>query len=155
MLHVCVDLPAPWDRNSDVGLVLAIIKLQCTAVGRRRASGEKYRGVDDGCRRPRQNTNGGVKIIFSRLYRTPFVLKPLFQSPIRPPRVVLDNHTEVPGLDWSAVGLKAAASCTGTEMAAVGLLLVDLHSAAKQNDIMGAVKLLEEGAQIDKRDPYG
>ena len=40
-------------------------------------------------------------------------------------------------------------------MSSVGLQLVDLHSAAKQNDIMGVVKLLEEGAHIDKRDPYG
>lgn len=40
-------------------------------------------------------------------------------------------------------------------MSSVGLQLFDLHSAAKQNDIMGLVKLLEEGAHIDKRDPYG
>lgn len=42
-----------------------------------------------------------------------------------------------------------------TGMAAAGLQFVDLHSAAKQDDIMGVVKLLEEGAPIDKRDPYG
>lgn len=43
-----------------------------------------------------------------------------------------------------------------TGMAATaGLQFVDLHSAAKQDDIMGVVKLLEEGALIDKRDPYG
>lgn len=40
-------------------------------------------------------------------------------------------------------------------MSSVGLQLVDLHAAAKQNDIEGLVKLLEEGAHIDKRDPYG
>lgn len=36
-----------------------------------------------------------------------------------------------------------------------GFELNDLHSAAKQDDIMAIVKLLEEGANIDKRDPYG
>lgn len=56
---------------------------------------------------------------------------------------------------WLSDELQAAVSCIDTRMATVGLQLIDLHSAAKQNDIMGAVKLLEEGAQIDKRDPYG
>lgn len=35
------------------------------------------------------------------------------------------------------------------------LELVDLHSAAKQDDIMAIVRLLKEGANVDKRDPYG
>ena len=33
--------------------------------------------------------------------------------------------------------------------------LVDLHSAAKQDDTVGVIRLLKEGANIDKRDPYG
>lgn len=36
-----------------------------------------------------------------------------------------------------------------------GLKFIDLHWAAKQDDAMGIVKLLEEGAHVDKRDPYG
>lgn len=35
------------------------------------------------------------------------------------------------------------------------LELVDLHSAAKQDDIMAIIRLLKEGANVDKRDPYG
>lgn len=36
-----------------------------------------------------------------------------------------------------------------------GLELTDLHAAAKQDDIMAIVRLLKEGANVDKRDPYG
>lgn len=36
-----------------------------------------------------------------------------------------------------------------------GLQLIDLHSAAKQDDIMAVIRLLKEGANVDKRDPYG
>lgn len=36
-----------------------------------------------------------------------------------------------------------------------GFELNDLHSAAKQDDIRSIVRLLEEGANVDKRDPYG
>lgn len=40
-------------------------------------------------------------------------------------------------------------------MAAVGLKLTDLHSAAKRNDIESLCSLIEKGAHVDKRDPYG
>lgn len=36
-----------------------------------------------------------------------------------------------------------------------GFQLGDLHSAAKQDDIVAVVRLLKEGANVDKRDPYG
>lgn len=36
-----------------------------------------------------------------------------------------------------------------------GFELHDLHSAAKQGDIVSTVRLIEEGASVDKRDPYG
>lgn len=42
-----------------------------------------------------------------------------------------------------------------TAMAAVGLHQIDLHSAAKMDDTIAVVRLLKEGSNVDKRDPYG
>lgn len=35
------------------------------------------------------------------------------------------------------------------------LQMVDLHSAAKQDDREAVVRLIREGTNVNKRDPYG
>lgn len=34
-------------------------------------------------------------------------------------------------------------------------LMTDLHTAAKQDDVMAVARLIKEGSHVDKRDPYG
>lgn len=43
----------------------------------------------------------------------------------------------------------------GGNAMAVGLHQIDLHSAAKMDDTIAVMRLLKEGFNVDKRDPYG